>query len=129
MQYHDDGEDTLGSTVTSWSFGGPSAFNFRVKDKFFSGFKAAGHKNYDSALPVIGLCYKPEVRKAINQNANGMSQAKLDKVAKDALSGCKKSPTFLKMKLRHGDFMVMHGADMQKYTEVSVYIPSRCLHS
>jgi hypothetical protein len=69
------------------------------------------------------------MRKAINQNADGTNQTKLDKTAKSALSGIKKPLTFLKMKLRHGDFMVMHGADMQKYTEVSAYLRRRCLHS
>ena len=119
-QYHDDGEKTLGPDVVAWSLGGPADMHFRMKIKYFSGFTSE-RKHYHPEFPILPGCFKPEVRQHLNSLATTMTEEELTARARKDLSGCPiKAPDFLVMKLRHGDFMSMHGAPMQMYYEVSV---------
>ena len=118
-QFHDDGESTLGPHIAAWSLGCPAWMNIRMKSKFYSGFKK--DRTYDPSLPIIPGCFKADVRQKLNDKKDTMDSKKLTSLAKTLLKGCPtKPPIILRMRLRHGDFMSMHGASMQKYYEVSV---------
>jgi len=127
LQYHDDGEKSLGPNIAAWSLGCPAMMNVRMKFKYYSGF-SKDRKKYRTDLPILPGCFKPEVRRELNL-MRGLTEKALTKKAKELLKGVPSSPpAILKMKLRHGDFMSMHGADMQLYYEVcySVICYNKC---
>ena len=91
---------------------------FRLKAKYYTGFSK--NKSYHAEYPVLPTCYKPEVREELNKMAKRMSSEELTIKAKVLLKGHPTNcPVLLDLKLRHGDFMSMHGYQMQKYYEVS----------
>lgn len=91
-----------------------------MKVKYFSGFINRARDRYDPTIPILPGCFKPEIREVLNAIASTMTTPELTKKAKELLKGCPLSPpVVLKMKLRHGDIMGMHGVDLQKYYEVS----------
>lgn len=119
LQYHDDGESTLGPDIAAWSLGCPAEFNIRMKYKYYSGFTTKG--SYDPSLPVVPGCFAPEKRHELNGLKDKMSSEALTAKAKKLLKGCQRQPPdIIKMKLRHGDFVSMHGSPMQLYYEVCV---------
>ena len=73
-------------------------------------------------------------RKQINAVANTMNKAELNEHARKVLipkdqkkeaqqktkTPNSEPPVLLDLKLRHGDIVVMHGSDIQKYFEVSI---------
>ena len=124
LQYHDDGEASLGPTVVSLSLGCPAKMKWRLKTKYWCGFKDKLRQHYDPLLPILPGCRKPEERHKLNKLAKTASKEDLDAAAKIALAfgkGESRSPqVVLEMDLRHGDYMVMHGASMQLYYEVCV---------
>ena len=68
---------------------------------------------------LVPGCFKPEIREELNAMASTMTTPELTNKAKELLKGCPMAPpVVLKMKLRHGDIMGMHGVDLQKYYEV-----------
>lgn len=93
--------------------------------KYWCGFKDQSQKHYDPDQPIVPGCRKPEERRKLNELAKTASTKELDAAAQVALAfekGEKKtSPTVLELDLRHGDYMVMHGASMQVYYEVSLF--------
>ena len=123
-QYHDDGEESLGPTVASLSLGCPAKMKWRLKSKYWCGFKDKARKHYDPNQPILPGCRKPEERRKLNELAKTVSTEQLDAAAQEALAFVKNEtktpPVVLEMDLRHGDYMVMHGASMQVYYEVSV---------
>ena len=123
-QYHDDGEKSLGPTVASISLGCPAKMKWRLKTRYWSGFKGKARKHYDPDQPVLPGCRKPDERHKLNELAKTASTEKLDEAAQVALAFTKgeprQPPVVLEMDLRHGDYMVMHGASMQVYYEVSI---------
>ncbi len=122
VQSHDDGETTLGPTVMSLSLGCPALMSWRMKSKYFSGFVNKTRNRYDPTIPILPGCFKPEKREELNAMASTMTPDELTRKAKELLKGCPLSPpVVLKMKLRHGDIMGMHGVDLQKYYEVSCH--------
>ena len=122
VQYHDDGEKTLGPTVMSLSLGCPAFMSWRMKLKYYSGFINRARDRYDPKIPILPGCFKPEIREGLNAMASTMTRHELTKKAKELLKGCPMAPpVVLKMKLRHGDIMGMHGVDLQKYYEVSLH--------
>ena len=92
-----------------------------MKFKYHFGFTKNTYSKYDPTLPVLSGCNDPTERLRLNQLASSMSPADLNKEAKRVLIDNKKReahpPVVLTMLLRHGDIMVMHGSDMQKYYE------------
>ena len=91
-----------------------------MKPKYFSGFVNRNRDRYDPTIPILPGCFKAEKRGELNAMASTMTPTELTKKAKELLKGCPLSPpVVLKMKLRHGDIMGMHGVDLQKYYEVS----------
>ena len=123
-QYHDDGEESLGPTVASLSLGCPAKMKWRLKSKYWCGFKDKLRKHYAPTLPFLRGCRKPEERRKLNELAKTVSTEQLDAAAQEMLGFVKNesrtSPVVLELDLRHGDYMVMHGASMQVYYEVSV---------
>ncbi len=124
LQYHDDGEISLGPTVVSISLGCPAKMVWRLKMRYWCGFKDKSRKHYDPDQPILPGCRKPEVRRRLNKLAKTATTAELDAAAQVALAFQQKEsktpPDVLKMDLRHGDYMVMHGASMQVYYEVNI---------
>ncbi|KAL6718824.1 hypothetical protein ACLMJK_003058 [Lecanora helva] len=121
MGYHDDGEDSLGPHVVTWSLGCPAIMKIRMKYKYYSGF--GKNKQYHPEFPVLPGCWMPEERHKLNNLAKLLSPEKLSEQARKVLNFMKiprNCPSLLDLKLRHGDFMSMHGAMMQKYYEHEV---------
>ena len=123
-QYHDDGEISLGLTVASLSLGCPAKMKWRMKMKYWCGLKGKDHNRYDPKLPILPGCRMPEKRHELNELAKTVSATELDAAAEIALAfekgESRTPPVIIDMELRHGDYMVMHGASMQIYYEVCV---------
>ena len=120
VQYHDDGETTLGPTVMSLSLGCPALMNWRMKFKYYSGFVNRNRERYDPTIAILPGCFRAEKRAELNAMASTLTSPELTKKAKELLKGCPLTPpVVLKMKLRHGDIVGMHGVDLQKYYEVN----------
>ena len=60
MQYHDNGESTLGPTDASWSLGYPALMTVRMKMKYYSGFEDKNRTKYDPSLPISQWCHRKE---------------------------------------------------------------------
>ena len=92
--------------------------NMRMKQRYFLGHTKSGV--YDPNEPVLPGCDREEERKALNE------QFKQKKITLEQIKArvktwkSKQAPVMLTMTLRHGDIVIMHGAEMQKYYEVSV---------
>ena len=102
---------------------------WRLKTRYWTGFRDQKRLHYDPEQPILPGCHKPEERRKLNKMAKTMSEKDLNAAARKLLAfdkdkngkeKPKSSPVVLELDLRHGDYMVMHGADMQKYYEVSV---------
>ncbi len=97
--------------------------SWRLKMRYWCGFKDKSRKHYDPDQPILPGCRKPEERRRLNELAKTVTSAELDAAAQLALEFQKGEPRtppdVLKMDLRHGDYMVMHGASMQIFYEVN----------
>ena len=92
----------------------------RMKDRYFTGLTRGN--NYHPDEPVLPGSALEEERKALNAKHGTVSDAEFEKLRVATYKGFKKvshCPPLLTMKLQHGDMVVMHGAEMQKYYEVS----------
>jgi hypothetical protein len=125
-QYHDDGESTLGPTIATLSLGGQAKMMIRMKAKYYFGITKSGV--YNPLAPVLPGCKGYAERVELN-SLNG-------KISKEAFEEAKKTlcknlrqvgspPPLLTMYIKHGDMIVMHGAEMQKYYEVYLLPPSQ----
>ena len=98
---------------------------WRLKAKYWNGLPDKERKNYDPKQPILPGCRKPEERRRLNELAKTVSTEELNAAAQVALAFAKGEsrtpPTVLELDLRHGDYMVMHGAPMQIYYEVSTF--------
>jgi predicted RNA-binding Zn-ribbon protein involved in translation (DUF1610 family) len=125
INYHDDGEFGLGPTIATLSLGAPGTMRIRMKARHYHGVSAAGV--YDDAPPVPG-CQQYEARLALQPSFDALKQSdskaytvKRKQIPKDlGLKNKGQSKDALTMQLGHGDIVVMHGADVQKYYEHSV---------
>ncbi|KAL4911104.1 hypothetical protein BDW74DRAFT_184618 [Aspergillus multicolor] len=142
--YHDDGESTLGPTITTLSLGSPATMSVRMKYKFYHGLtktsmkkkKGEGEQEGDEqkeketvALladdPVLPLCENYANRKALKErlDSGSISEEGYKKAWWESFEqnkGQDRPPDLFKIKLRHGDFVVMHGEGVQKYYEHAV---------
>lgn len=118
-QYHDDGESTLGPTIATLSLGSRAKMMIRMKAKYYFGIKKSGV--YNHLAPVLPGCKMYEERLELSSLYGKISNEAFEE-AKETL--CKKlrlvgsPPPLLTMYIKHGDMIVMHGAEMQKYYEV-----------
>ncbi|KAJ5992296.1 hypothetical protein N7451_008020 [Penicillium sp. IBT 35674x] len=121
--FHDDGEKSLGPTIATLSLGASSTMKIRMKHQHYNGQSRRGVllKN-DIVLPN---CMNAKQRqKWKDQFENGtITKEVYDRrrtalFRKQRLTG--ESPTQIQLNLQHGDLVVMHGEDLQKYYEHSV---------
>ncbi|EAT89975.2 hypothetical protein SNOG_03244 [Parastagonospora nodorum SN15] len=126
INYHDDGEFGLGPTIATLSLGAPGTMRIRMKARHYHGVSSAAGL-YDEAPPIPG-CSQYEARLALQPELDALKlsdpkayRARLKEVPKQlALKHSGNAKDVLKMELGHGDIVVMHGADVQKYYEHSV---------
>lgn len=122
LQYHDDGEDSLGPTIATFSLGSSSTMTLRMKYKYHHGYTRT--KKYLEDDPVLPGCKfeheRGELKEAfkngtISEKVYHERRASLLKIG-DTKGG--EAPPVIKLDLYHGDFVVMHGENLQKYYEV-----------
>ncbi|KAI9828288.1 MAG: hypothetical protein M1819_006626 [Sarea resinae] len=120
ISFHDDGEKGLGPTIATLSVGCPAKMTLRMKAKHFCGhFKS----KYVAEKPVPGCC-RYEERKAEYEKWVATSPEGRDAKGKSIVSAfkikSKHGPAAVTIELNHGDIVIMHGADIQKYYEHAV---------
>ena len=113
----------------------------RMKSRYYTGLTGGG--TYSPSDPVLPGCRLEGKRKKLNslygQISSEAFDAEVEKMYKEAKNEVKKgarkgvedgdendsgiNPTLLSMMLEHGDIVVMHGAEMQKYYEVRPFSP------
>ena len=98
----------------------------RMKAKYYSA-KRINFSPYDPNAPVIEGCQLYEERLRLNALHNSGCPAEVLRAEEADLyyqafkngGGRNNAPVVLSMKLHHGDMVVMHGSEIQKYFEVS----------
>jgi len=125
-QYHDDGEKDLGPTIATLSLGGDAIMTMRLKGRYWKFPKGMTLDTYDPLAPVFpgSQLYKERMEvndyfRAGDMQAFGIAKAELFRKLKKNNNAKNASPV-LTMKLKMGDMIVMHGAEMQQYFEHSV---------
>lgn len=76
---------------------------------------------YDPLAPVLPGCYKERERRALNAKFGTISDAAFEAEKNAIFDSCTRraaTPVLLTVYLHHGDVVIMHGAEMQKYYEV-----------
>jgi len=126
IKYHDDGEEGLGETVASLSLGHPADMSFRVKRKHLTGVSKAG--TFIDKMPIPGT-NQYEARKAAYEDLHTVSRLdvagrkdRLRSLPKelDLKDVCKDRKAWIRLRLSHGDMVVMHGRAIQEYLEHQV---------
>lgn len=125
INYHDDGEYGLGPAIATLSLGATGAMRIRMKAKHYNGVSKSMILTPDP--PILG-CQKYAERRAMQPVLDDLKfrdknaykiQAKA--VPRElGLSDRPTSPDVLNMTVRHGDIVIMHGSDLQRYYERSV---------
>ncbi|KAL4922811.1 hypothetical protein BDW62DRAFT_3143 [Aspergillus aurantiobrunneus] len=132
--YHDDGESSLGPTISSLSLGSPATMAVRMKSRFYHGHNKPlrGEKVHYADDPVLKFCANYDERLRLRTELlNGtLSEENYTKAWWDSYKESKKSvtpPDLIRIQLNHGDMVTMHGEDLQKYFEhgVEVEEPSK----
>lgn len=127
INYHDDGEYGLGPTIATLSLGAPGTMRIRMKARHFHGVSSNAGL-YDDAPPIPG-CQKYEDRLAVQHDLDALKQlvdtkpyaARRKQIPKQlGLNSRGQAKDVLTMQLGHGDVVVMHGAEVQRYYEHAV---------
>lgn len=127
MGWHDDGEKDLRPDVAAISLGGAADMLFRMKAKVFlataNGFTPENYNPEQSFQPgVQGWKLRSianEHFKARRSEEHEAAKAELFSFLKSKREASRKhAPDILKLFLRHGDIVVMHGAQVQRLYEV-----------
>ena len=127
MNYHHDGEEGLGPTVVSLSLGGEATMTFRMKAGYYNPEALSGKNvaKYDPKRKVVVGSKHWAERAALNESHGNVDDDEWE-VAKEQLfsdyktaKGRRTPPEVLSIVLKHGDYLIMHGSDIQKYYEVS----------
>lgn len=124
INYHDDGEHGLGPTIATLSLGAPGTMRLRMKARHYHGVTSTV---YEDATPLAG-CQHYEARTALHADLQALKvsdpkayRARLKDIPKElGLKSSGHAKDVLKMELGHGDIVVMHGAQVQKYYEHAV---------
>ena len=101
--------------------------NFRMKAKYWLA-QSLTPETYDPELPVRTGSQAYKLRNAANEHFKAGRLADYKAAKKELFHGKKSetkkknAPTVLTLELKHGDMVVMHGADIQKFYEVSVLL-------
>lgn len=125
INYHDDGEFGLGPTIATLSLGAPGTMRLRMKARHYNGVST--HGVYNDTLPMPG-CEKYAERLAAIGNLCDLKEkdgkgyrARLKTLPKEmGLKAGGQAKDAATMMLGHGDIVIMHGADIQKYYEHAV---------
>ena len=102
----------------------------RMKEKYYRGFSAL--RIPTKGDPVLPGCHMYEERAAL---AERYRDGEIDKDEHDSqlLKTVPRAngnpPTTIEMQLHHGDLVVMHGENLQKYYEVCVGFPVLLLNN
>ncbi|KAL8738701.1 MAG: hypothetical protein Q9181_000523 [Wetmoreana brouardii] len=118
--YHDDGEDALGPTIVTLSLGSHAIMSIRLKAKYYYGATGNSAKTYDPTQPIIPGCLAPDYRRYMNRNWarwNKSNRAEEFQTLKQKRTQGSTPPVCFKTTLCHGDYVVMHGSNLQKYFE------------
>ncbi|KAL1794308.1 hypothetical protein ACET3X_007729 [Alternaria dauci] len=126
INYHDDGEFGLGPTIATLSLGAPGTMRIRMKARHYHGV-SSGAGLYDDAAPIPG-CQQYEARLALQPSLDVLKRsdtktwnARRRQIPKElGLTNRGNAKDVLTMQLGHGDIVIMHGADVQKYYEHAV---------
>ncbi|QQK43144.1 Oxoglutarate/iron-dependent dioxygenase [Penicillium digitatum] len=126
--FHDDGESSLGPTIATLSLGAKATMLVRMKYKYFNGStRRADTKQLGTLLqddPVLKDCLFEGERRTLKKeyDAGEIPQGEYDDSRRALSMGRKgkEAPVTIKMELHHGDLVVMHGENLQKYYEHSV---------
>ena len=98
----------------------------RMKSRYYSGCTAS--QKYCPSDPVLPGCLLEEARRKLNSLYGQISEegfeSRTDEMYKAAnlKRVSKPSPVLLTMALEHGDIVIMHGGEMQKYYEVRILL-------
>ncbi|KZM26093.1 hypothetical protein ST47_g2755 [Ascochyta rabiei] len=125
ISYHDDGEFGLGPTIATLSLGAPGTMRIRLKAKHHLGVSAAGV--YTDALPLPGS-NNYTARLAVHDDLQALKSSdpksyrkRLKELPREMNLGASgNAKDVLKMEVGHGDVVVMHGAQLQRYYEHAV---------
>lgn len=125
QKYHDDGEEGLGKVVVSLSLGGDAIMTWRLKKEHYQPkhMQLKNINKYDPTKPVFKGSKFWQQRVAFNTRASTLNVAKY-KIEKEELYKAYKanrsvnSSSLITITLRHGDYMIMNGDQIQKYYEV-----------
>ncbi|KAI2740369.1 hypothetical protein DTO013E5_5410 [Penicillium roqueforti] len=126
--FHDDGESSLGPSIATLSLGAKATMFVRMKYKYFNGSTRRAEPRQIGTLlqndPVLKDCMFEGERRTLKEefDAGEISQSDYDDSRRALAMGRKgrEAPVTIKMELNHGDLVVMHGEDLQKYYEHSV---------
>jgi len=121
MQFHDDGEESLGPVIATLSLGGGAKMTFKMKDRYYKGLTKTGRYDPTEFVPPGAALYNE--RRALNQLYGTMPNAQFDILRRQLYASnaaaFKSSPILVTAYLSHGDIIIMNGAAMQKYYVVS----------
>lgn len=125
INYHDDGEFGLGPTIATLSLGAPGSMRIRMKARRYHGISCGGI--YYDAPPVPG-CEQYEARIQLQPSLETLKRtdskayaARRKQIPKDLkLRSAGNAKEVLNMQLGHGDIVIMHGAELQRYYEHAV---------
>ena len=123
MNYHDDGESTVGNTIVSLSLGHAATMSFKMKDKIYN-LHGLTKQNYDHTVPVIRGSKFWKEREGLNAEwvklTNQAKSGRLNAIFKALEMDRKASPVLFEATLKFGDMMVMHGEAFQKIYDHAV---------
>ena len=121
--FHDDGEEGLGPTVATLSVGCEAEMKLKIQEKHFKGFTGSGFVDSLPPLPG-GPRYKERLvayheLKSLEATGDKLAYVARKKAVPKVLNLTsakrKNAPEILKMRLNHGDIVIMHGESLQKY--------------
>ncbi|KAG9201239.1 hypothetical protein G6514_005969 [Epicoccum nigrum] len=126
ISYHDDGESGLGPTIATLSLGAPGVMRLRLKSAHHTGVSKAGI--LVDARPLPGsLSYAarakllPQLAVLKGKVAPAAYADRLRQAPKQlGLVGGKKAADALALRVAHGDVVLMHGEEVQRYFEHAV---------
>ena len=99
------------------SLGCPAVMTLKMKERYYKGVTKTGAYRADE--PVLPGSALEQERKALNALHGTLTKEQFEerrkKMYKDNAKKIGPPPVILKMALAHGDIIIMHGAEMQKY--------------
>nr|POF06930.1 hypothetical protein CFP56_31554 [Quercus suber] len=135
LEYHDDGETGLGPTIGTLSLGGKSTMSLRLKSKYFVGCSKQGVLTTERPLPSclggdamyqrrVAAWESLQALRTSGDDENAREHQRLLKTLPKTLGVYekrnKKADDSIVIPLGHGDIVIMHGYEIQKFLEHKV---------